>query len=48
MSEFSLDAVKNLIDTGLSTCSPDDEVEIAFFGGSFTGIDRELMKTILI
>ena len=47
MSEFSLDAVKNLIDTGLSTCSPDDEVEIAFFGGSFTGIDRELMISLL-
>ena len=47
VSEFSLDAVKNLIDTGLSTCCPDDEVEIAFFGGSFTGIDRELMISLL-
>lgn len=35
------------IETVLSTLSPDDEVEIAFFGGSFTGIDRDLMLRLL-
>lgn len=35
------------IQTALSTISPEDEAEIAFFGGSFTGIDRDLMIRLL-
>jgi histone acetyltransferase (RNA polymerase elongator complex component) len=47
VKEFSLDEVREIIETGLSTVGDDDEVEIAFFGGSFTGIDRELMIELL-
>ncbi len=35
------------IEEALATISPDTEVEIAYFGGSFTGIDRELMIYLL-
>ncbi len=35
------------IEEALATISPDCEVEIAYFGGSFTGIDRELMIYLL-
>lgn len=35
------------IEEALSTVSASDEAEIAFFGGSFTGIDRELMLRLL-
>lgn len=34
------------IDNALSTISPDDKVMIAFFGGSFTGLDRSLMTKL--
>lgn len=47
VKEFSLDEVMEIIETGLSTVGDDDEVEIAFFGGSFTGIDRDLMVELL-
>lgn len=40
--------VGDIIDRALSTVDPDTtEAEIAFFGGSFTGIDRELMIYLL-
>lgn len=35
------------IDAALSTVSPDDFAEIAFFGGSFTGIGISLMTSLL-
>jgi histone acetyltransferase (RNA polymerase elongator complex component) len=35
------------IDTALATVESDAEVEIAFFGGSFTGIDYKLMCDLL-
>ena len=40
-------AVRERIDEALSTIDKDAEVEIAYFGGSFTGIDRELMIYLL-
>lgn len=36
-----------IIEDALSTISEDDDCEIAFFGGSFTGIDRGLMVDLL-
>ena len=39
--------VEKQIDEAFSTLSPDDDAEIAFFGGSFTGIDRDLMLRLL-
>lgn len=36
-----------MIEQALSTVDPTDECEIAFFGGSFTGIDRSLMIELL-
>ena len=44
---FDISRVKNEIEEALSTTHSDDEIEIAFFGGSFTGIDRELMISLL-
>ena len=45
--EFCEEDVKGQIERALSTISIGDEVEIAFFGGSFTGIDRGLMLRLL-
>ncbi len=45
--EFDRDSVKQIIDESLSTVGDKDECEIAFFGGSFTGIDRGLMLYLL-
>lgn len=47
VNEFNADDVRLQIDRALSTIEPDAEVEIAFFGGSFTGIDRQLMESLL-
>ncbi len=44
---FCRDSVRREIDEALSTIERDAEVEIAYFGGSFTGIDRELMIYLL-
>ncbi|MGM9643032.1 MAG: elongator complex protein 3 [Eubacteriales bacterium] len=44
---FEESAVQTLIEEALSTLSPSDDCEIAFFGGSFTGIDRGLMLRLL-
>ena len=47
VSEFDISDVKAQIETALSTIDDSCEAEIAFFGGSFTGIDRELMVSLL-
>ena len=44
---FDEDGVKDSIDEAVTTLKPGDDAEIAFFGGSFTGIDRELMIRLL-
>jgi histone acetyltransferase (RNA polymerase elongator complex component) len=44
---FDITTLRSTIDEALSTISADTETEIAFFGGSFTGIDRELMINLL-
>ena len=44
---FDISNVENEIEQALSTTNSDDFCEIAFFGGSFTGIDRELMIALL-
>lgn len=46
-SEFNENLVDSQIKEVLTTVTSDDECEIAFFGGSFTGIDRELMVRLL-
>ncbi len=38
---------RTTIETALSTISPDTVCEIAYFGGSFTGIDPDLMEALL-
>ncbi len=45
-SFFSEESVREIIEETLSTAD-DAECEIAFFGGSFTGIDRDLMVRLL-
>ena len=47
VTEFDRTSVGHIIDEALKTVDPDCQVEIAFFGGSFTGIDRELMIYLL-
>lgn len=44
---FEPDKVAGEIERALSTVEADAETEIAFFGGSFTGIDRALMLRLL-
>ena len=44
---FDPEAVTDIIESALSTIPSDTDVEIAFFGGSFTGIDRPLMIRLL-
>ena len=44
---FRLEDVKSKIEAFLSEDAGERETEIAFFGGSFTGIDRELMIRLL-
>ena len=44
---FDIEGVRNEINVALDTIDPESEVEIAYFGGSFTGIDRELMIRLL-
>ena len=45
--KFDREAVVGEIEAALDTLDPTAEVEIAYFGGSFTGIDRELMIYLL-
>ena len=47
VSEFDINCVKQTIDKTLATIPNNKQVEIAFFGGSFTGIDRDLMISLL-
>ena len=45
--EFEISNVENEIDEALATVGDDVDAEIAFFGGSFTGIERSLMISLL-
>ena len=47
VSEFRYESVREIIEDSLQTVNKDSEVEIAFFGGSFTGINRNLMTNLL-
>ncbi len=48
VEEFSLSDVRGIIDSALATIKGTGrKAEIAFFGGSFTGIDRGLMISLL-
>lgn len=46
-NEFDPESLTEIIESALETIDDNAEVEIAFFGGSFTGIDRELMLKLL-
>ena len=45
--EYSLADIKNTIEDALLHAKEDDAMEIAFFGGSFTGIERSEMISLL-
>lgn len=44
---YNREDVRKTIDEALATVSPEQEAQIAFFGGSFTGIDRDEMIYLL-
>ena len=46
-STFSLNTVRDEIQGCLSTLPEDGDIQIAFFGGSFTAIDPSLMLSLL-
>ena len=46
-ASFDEGAVRQEIEAALATIKPEIEVEIAYFGGSFTAIDRDLMVRLL-
>lgn len=46
--EFKEEDVKKTIDEATATLNEGEHAEIAFFGGSFTGIDRDLMIRLLM
>lgn len=47
VQRFDISEVRSTIEKSLQTIPHDTNVEIAFFGGSFTGIDRDLMIDLL-
>ena len=47
VKDFSAENVIPIIEAALETTSSDDYIEIAFFGGSFTGINKTLMENLL-
>lgn len=47
ISSFCVDDARREIEATLAAAPADAEIEIAFFGGSFTGIDRALMIRLL-
>lgn len=47
IKEFQPECVVDIIESTLRTVDKDTEAEIAFFGGSFTGIDPDLMIKLL-
>ena len=47
VEEFDPESVTDIIESALSTIKDDQDAEIAFFGGSFTGIEHSLMIRLL-
>ncbi len=47
VQNFDISSVRRTIEEQLFTVNEDDECEIAYFGGSFTGIERGLMISLL-
>ena len=45
--QFDESVVDTIINQTLTTVGKEDECDIAFFGGSFTGIERDLMIRLL-
>ena len=46
-ARFREELISARLEAAVATLSPEDDCEIAFFGGSFTGIDRALMIRLL-
>ncbi len=46
-ADFDISRVKTELDAAFATLSPEREAQIAYFGGSFTAIDRAQMEALL-
>lgn len=46
-TDVSVSDVKRLIEKSLETAKPGSDIEVAFFGGSFTGLDKGLQREFL-
>lgn len=47
IEEMTTEKIPQIIQTHLSTMGPNDEIEIAFYGGSFTAIDQSIQESFL-
>lgn len=47
IEEMTTKKIPQIIQTHLSTMGPNDEIEIAFYGGSFTAIDQSIQESFL-
>jgi histone acetyltransferase (RNA polymerase elongator complex component) len=47
LDEMSIDKMRLILETNLETIDPESDIEIGFYGGSFTGIDKEMQIEFL-
>lgn len=48
IEEMTTKKIPQIIETHLATMEPNDKIEIAFYGGSFTAIDQSIQESFLV